>query len=82
MNRPQLYICPFIPELGVPPPSPCPASCIELVLVFYFTHGNVYVSMLFTEIIPPFPSPTELKSLLYMSVFFAALHEESLLPPF
>ena len=68
MNRPQLYMCPPIPELGVPPPSPCPASCIELVLVIYFTYGNVYVSMLFTQIIPPSPSPTELKSLLYRSL--------------
>ena len=33
-----------------------------------FTYGNVYVSMLFSQITPPFPSPTESKSLFLMSV--------------
>ena len=36
----------------------CPASCIELALVIYFTYGNIHVSMLFSHIIPPSPSPT------------------------
>ena len=49
-----------------PPPSPlCPsglsqstgfgnsASCMELALVICFTYGNVQVSMLFSQIIPP-----------------------------
>ena len=31
----------------------CPASCIELALVIYFIYGNVHVSMLFSQIIPP-----------------------------
>ena len=31
----------------------CPASCIELALVIYFTYGNVHVSLLFSQIIPP-----------------------------
>ena len=35
-----------------------PASCIKLSLVIYFTYGNIYVSMLFSQIIPPLPSPT------------------------
>ena len=60
----------------IPPPSPTypsrlsqrtgfesPASYIKLALVIYFTYGNIYVSMLFSQIIPPFPSPTESKSL-------------------
>ena len=35
-----------------------PASCIKLVLVFYFTYSNIHVSMLFSKIIPPSPFPT------------------------
>ena len=46
----------------------CPASCIELALVIYFTHGNTHVSVLFSQIIPPLPSPTESKSLFFTSM--------------
>ena len=46
----------------------CPASCIELALVFCFTYGNIYVSVLFSQIIPPSVSPTESKSLFFTSV--------------
>ena len=41
----------------------CPASYTELPLAIYFTNGNVYVSMLFSQIIPHSPSPTVSKSL-------------------
>ena len=30
----------------------CPASCIEVALVIYFTYGNIQVSMLFSQIVP------------------------------
>ena len=74
-NQPWVYMCsPFLTSL--PPPSPfhpsgspqCtspehPVSCIEPGLAIYFTYGNIYVSMLFSQIIPPLPSPTESKSL-------------------
>ena len=46
----------------------CPVSCIELGLVICFTYGNIHVSMLFAQVIPPSPSPTESKSLFFISV--------------
>ena len=48
-------------------PEHC-ASCIEPGLVIYFTYDNIHVSMLFSLIIPPSPSPTESKSLFFTSV--------------
>ena len=64
-----------------PPPSPShpsglsqstsfewPASCIELAMVICFTYDNIHVSMLFSQVIPPSPSPTESKNLLFASV--------------
>jgi len=65
----------------LPPPSPShpsgssqctgperPVSCIEPGLVIYFTHDNIHVSMLCSQIIPPSPSSTESKSLFFTSV--------------
>ena len=46
----------------------CPVSCVELGLVIYFIYGNMHVSMLFSQIIPPSPSPTESKSLFFIFV--------------
>ena len=61
----------------------CPASCIDLALVIYFTYGDIHISMLSFQIIPPSPSPTESKSLFfYIYVSFAALHIGSSLPSF
>ena len=45
-----------------------PVSCIEPGLQICFTYDNIHVSMLFSEIIPPSPSPTESKRLFYTSV--------------
>ena len=80
MNQPQVYMCPPS-QSPLPPGSPshpsglsqctgfeCPVSCIELGLVIYFTYGNIHVSMLFSQIIPPLPSPTESSSLFFISV--------------
>ena len=80
MSQPWVYMCP--PSWSpLPPPSPshpsglsqctgfeCPVSCIELGLVIYFTYGNIHVSVLFFQIIPPLPSLTESKSLFFTSV--------------
>ena len=40
-----------------------PVSCIEPGLAIHLTYDNIYVSMLFSQIIPPLPSPTECCSL-------------------
>ena len=44
-----------------------PVSCIEPRLVIHFTYDNIHVSMPFSHIIPPSPSPTESKRLFYTS---------------
>ena len=57
-----------------------PVSCIKPGLAIYFTYDNTHVPMLFSQIIPSSPSPTE--SILYICVSFAVLHIGSSLPPF
>ena len=65
----------------LPPPSPyhpsgssqCtspkhPVSCIEPGLATRFLHDIIHVSMPFSQIFPPFPSPTESIRLFYTSV--------------
>ena len=80
MNPPRVYMC-SQSWTPLPPPSPyhlsgssqCtspkhPVSCIEPRLAIHFLYDIIHVSMPFSQIIPPFPSPTESKRLFYTSV--------------
>ena len=82
MNPPQVYMCSPSWTL-LPPPSPyhpsgssqCispkhPVSCIKPGLVTRFIYDIIHISMPFSQIIPPSPSPspTESKRLFYTSV--------------
>ena len=80
MNPPQVYMCSPLWIL-LPPPSPYhpsgssqstspkhPVSCIEPGLVTRFIHDIIHISVPFSQIIPPSPSPTESKRPFYTSV--------------
>ena len=51
-----------------------PVSCIEHRLAIRFLHDSIHVSVPFSQIIPPSPSPSESKSLFYTSVSLLLSH--------
>ena len=57
-------------------------SCIQPGQAICFTLENIHVSMLFSQIIPPSPSPTVQKSVRYIYVSFSVLHIGLSLPSF
>ena len=80
LNQPQvfIYLLPLAPPSHLPPhPTPLgchralgvhPLSLSKSLLTICLTYGNIYVSVLVSQIILPSPSPTEFKSLFFMSV--------------
>ena len=78
----------MFPLLNTPPPpspyhpsgsSQCtspkyPVSCIEPGLAIRFIYDIIHVSMPFSQIIPPSPSPMESKRLFYTSVSLLLSH--------
>ena len=56
-----------VPSLRVIPVHQPQGSCIEPGLAIRFLYDIIHVSMIFPQIIPPSPSPTESKRLFYTS---------------
>ena len=59
-----------------------PVSCIEPGLAIHFTYDTLHISMPFSHIIPPAPSPSVQKTVLYICVSFAVSHTGLSLPSF
>ena len=57
-SEPPSHLPPLsIPRLSLSTRSELPASCNKLPLAIYFIYGNVYVSILLFQFVPPSPPP-------------------------
>ena len=86
MNQPWMYMysssrTPLLPPSPSHPSgsSQCtspehPISCIKPGLAISFTYDNIHVSMLFSQIFPPLPSPTQSKRLFDTSLSVLLFH--------
>ena len=74
-----MHVCPRPERPFQSPARPIPPGCPRVaavsillhasnLLVTCFTYGNIHVPVLFSQINPPSPSPTESKSLFFTSV--------------
>ena len=86
MNHPRVYMS-SQSWTPLPPPTPyhlsgsslCtitkhPVSCIKPRLAIRFLYDIIHASVPFSQIISPFPSPSESKSLFYRSVSLLLSH--------
>ena len=76
MNQLQVCVCPPRSQLPPYPTPPCGQRSLDLSSLRHtenfhwlsnFTYGNVYVSVLLSQFIPPFSSPSVSRSLFSMS---------------
>ena len=74
LNPPPTSLC--VTSLWVIPVHQPQAliSCIEARLVIHFLYDIIHVSMPFSQVIPPSPSPTESKRLFYTFVSLLLSH--------
>ena len=87
----HVFPIPILPPASLPIPSlwvfpehqpRALVLCIQPGLVICFTLDSILVSMLFSQNIPPSPSPRIQKSVLYICVSFSVLHIGLSLPSF
>ena len=97
MNQPEVYLCHLSLDPSSPlPPRPSPLGChrawfefppshSKFPLAIYFTYGNVYISMLLSPYLLPFPSlppfyPPPPPTAAFISLFSVSVSLEEIRP--